>query len=383
MKKHIHIRGPLLTMSGYGVHARQIFKWALQNNHTISVSLTPWGITPWYCNKDDLDGLVGEIMERSAPPIMKPDISFQVQLPNEWDPNVANVNVGVSAVVESTFCNPSWVKDCEKMNAVIVPSEFAKSALVNSGLNPEKATVIPESYHEACDNKNSFDLHNVKTKFNFLLFGQITGNVNSDRKNTFNTVSNFCKTFKDNPEVGLVLKTNMGRNCAIDRRVTIKSIKNLIKTVREGDFPKIYLLHGALTESEVAGLHKNPKIKALISGTRGEGFGLPMLEAAACNLPVIATNWSAHTEFLNHGKWLNVNYKLNKIPDSRVDQNVWMQNSFWADFDEKHFSERISKFYKGSSIPQDWSTKLGVKIREKYSQKAINSLYSNFLEKLL
>ena len=104
---NILIRGPLLTQSGYGVHSRQIFRWAHSRGHNISVNLTPWGITPWYVNKFSLSGMIGEIMKATNPASTPPDISFQVQLPNEWDPNLCRHNIGVTAGVETNICNPS------------------------------------------------------------------------------------------------------------------------------------------------------------------------------------------------------------------------------------------------------------------------------------
>ena len=86
---HILLRAPLLTQSGYGVHSRQIFRWAKTRGHKVSSQLLPWGITPWFCNKNYLDGLVGEIMETSGEMDSQPDISFQIQLPNEWDTSAA------------------------------------------------------------------------------------------------------------------------------------------------------------------------------------------------------------------------------------------------------------------------------------------------------
>ena len=92
-------------MSGYGVHCRQIFKYALQSNYfsDIRAEVVPWGQTTWLVNPDLEDGLVGKIMERTspAPNGQKADVSIQVQLPNEWDPNLAKINVGITAGVET------------------------------------------------------------------------------------------------------------------------------------------------------------------------------------------------------------------------------------------------------------------------------------------
>ena len=118
--KNIVIRGPLLTVSGYGEHARQVFKWLASLEDTkISAQLTPWGNTTWYINPDLLGGLVGQIMSCSGPlERAGADVSFQIQLPNEWDPMLARFNVGVTAAVETDICNSEWVDACNKMDPV-------------------------------------------------------------------------------------------------------------------------------------------------------------------------------------------------------------------------------------------------------------------------
>jgi len=46
-------------------------------------------------------------------------------------------------------------------------------------------------------------------------------------------------------------------------------------------------------------LYNNPRIKALVNLSHGEGFGLPMFDAACHGLPVIAPSWSGHCDFLH------------------------------------------------------------------------------------
>mgnify|MGYP003631951004 FL=1 len=51
--KSVLVRAPLLTMSGYGVHARQIFRWlSSKENIDLRTNIVPWGITSWIINPD-------------------------------------------------------------------------------------------------------------------------------------------------------------------------------------------------------------------------------------------------------------------------------------------------------------------------------------------
>jgi hypothetical protein len=59
------------------------------------------------------------------------------------------------------------------------------------------------------------------------------------------------------------------------------------------------LLHGDFSDSEVNELYNHSKVKAMVSLTKGEGFGRPLLEFSLTKKPIIASGWSAHTEFLD------------------------------------------------------------------------------------
>ena len=98
--KNVVIRGPLMNSAGYGVHSRQIFSYVESKGHKIHSQVTPWGICPFYVNKSYEDGLIGRIANSCTMELNSFDVSLQVQLPNEWDPNLAKYNIGVTAGVE-------------------------------------------------------------------------------------------------------------------------------------------------------------------------------------------------------------------------------------------------------------------------------------------
>lgn len=384
--KRIILRAPLLCVAGYGVHARQVARWLLdkqKENPNIHVTMDPvsWGDTPWIVDPQAEDGLIQEIIQRCIKSDKDSyDVSFQLQLPNEWNPFLADKNIGMTAGVEADKCNPSWVESCNRMDMVIVPSEFTKKVLTSSGNICVPVVVVPESYpDELIANSAESTLNlGIETDFNFLIFGQITGNnVDNDRKNIAYTLKWICEEFEGNPDVGVVIKTNIGRQSVLDRTGTTSMLSQILMQVKKSSKgPKIYLLHGAMNDKEIAGLYTHPKIKALVSLTRGEGFGLPLLEAAVCGLPVIATDWSAHTEFLNKGKFIKVDYSLAEIDKTRRDGNVWMPNAKWAQPKEDDAKRKLKRFYTSSSLPREWASDLKKTLSKEYSFESISKAYN-------
>lgn len=384
---NVLVRGPLLSKSGYGVHCRQVLKYLMtKKNVKITCQVLPWGITPWYINHEDLGGLVGKIIKMSTGDLkQKFDVSFQVQLPNEWDASIAKKNIGVTAAVETTAANPMWINThCQKMDLVIVPSKHAKDALTKTGSTSTPIKIIPESYFtELLEEPQELGL-GLTTSFNFLTVGVMTGfTPQTDRKNLMYLMKWFVEEFKDDDDVGLIVKTNRGRDTTIDRSGTTQILKKVLEELNHKGTPKVYLLHGPMDRKEMNSLYKHPSVDAFVSLTRGEGFGLPHLEAAVSQLPVIATDWSAHTEFLNQGEWVKVDYDLEKVHESRIDNNIFMKDTQWA-FPREHSAKKSMRdVYKNFQKSKRNAADLSSKLKKSHSEETIWEIYDQEVGELL
>ena len=402
--KTVLLRAPLLSQSGYGVHARQIARavFAMQKElgFKLSTSIYSWGGTHQITDYYACDGLIADIVDASVPTVTADsayDVSLQLMLP-EWDASVAKVNIGFTAAVETDVCNPRWLEAVNRMNLVVVPSEFTKGVFLNSAQRlgyplTTPIVVVPESFPAVYLEKPTAHRLQLGTAFNFLAVAQLNGSTpDTDRKNLLMTLKWFLEEFKGKSECGLVIKTSTtGALTEYDRTLTTNNFNAVMRDLQAAGIyapgpksPSIYLLHGRMTDNEMYSLYTHPKIKAMLALTRGEGFGLPMLEAAACDLPVIFTDWSAHTEFLKkHPRNLAVPCSLIRVADAKVDNNIFFAGAKWAEPDEKQAKLRMKKFTEAPSTPQQWSKELGKTLRAEYSPAAIDARYAEVLKEYL
>jgi glycosyltransferase involved in cell wall biosynthesis len=294
----------------------------------------------------------------------------------------------MSACVETTVCNPEWLKACNRMSKVIVPSEFVKGMLeaTSSQFSVPITTpvfVVPESYYDDLTGLGESILDLKPTDFAILLNGQITGmNSQLDRKNMFNTIRWLCETFRDDPNVVIVIKTNMARNTIIDRFVSKNLMTRLLSEVRPRSNPRVMLVHGDLRDVEMTGLYKHPNVKALVSLTRGEGFGLPLLEAAVAGLPVVATDWSAHKEFLDD-RFTKIQSTLVDVPKQKIDGNIFIGGAKWAEPSELDFKKKIVQLRKDQTIALGMSKSLSQDLSNSHSQVSIESQYESIFKEVL
>jgi glycosyltransferase involved in cell wall biosynthesis len=389
-KKSILFKAPVLTHSGYGIHARQIAKVLLENfEDQISFFPTLWGNTGWILQDNEDEKDINKIISKiDLNEERKYDLSLQLLLPDEWNPKHAIKNIGITAGVETDRCSEKWIDCCNKMDAVVVPSTFSRQTFINSGKLNNNIIVIPEeTYIEDSDLSkiSNFERKNgIGTNFNLLVFGQITGtNPNNDRKNIFYTIRDLCEVFKNDREVGIILKTNAARNTSIDRHYVENIIKNVCIEIKKEEFPKIHLLHGNMTKTDMIEMYNSRSVKALVTLTRGEGFGLPIMEAASADVPIVSINWSGQLEFLNKGKFTKIDYELKEVHESRIDGRIFVKGAKWAEYDTQNFKKKIKELRNNYRVPKEWAANLGKILREKYSHKEISKQYIKLISEFL
>jgi hypothetical protein len=187
---------------------------------------------------------------------------------------------------------------------------------------------------------------NLDYDFNFLCVAQA-----GPRKNIEKTVDYFYKTFKDK-KVGLVLKISKANACVRDRTFCMNMLQNFKQSYQDAEC-KVYLLHGAMTDEEVHALYVHPKIKCLLSLTHGEGFGLPLFEAAYSGLPIISHEWGGQTDFLfveENGKkkahFARVEFDLKTIQPEAAWEGLLEKDSMWAYPKEFSACTKMMEVYK-------------------------------------
>ncbi len=250
MKPLLVISCPLDTFSGYGARARDIVKVLLKSEkYEVKILSQRWGNTPFGFLKTDnpehkqmLDCILTD------PQLPKqPDVWIQLSVPNEFQP-VGKFNIGMTAGIETTVCDASWIEGLNRMDLNLVSSNHAKTVFQQSKFEKRNSQtkniesiveltkpceVLFEGVNtniykkiEEFQSKDLFDqLNNIEEKFNYLFVGHwLQGEIGQDRKDIGMLIKTFLETFKDKTtKPGLIVKTQSATSSIMDRDDTIAS----------------------------------------------------------------------------------------------------------------------------------------------------------------
>lgn len=399
MRKKVLLVGPILTQSGYGEHARTVYRALKSREDLFDIFVKPinWGSTSWVSEDTDernhIDFLINKTFFYMSQK-MPFDTTIMVTIPSEWKQyRFAPENIGVCAGIETDRVSPHWLESSNLyVDKIIVPSEFAKEGFLNSIWNVKdtqnndvelKLNKPVEVVHYPIEEEfmsPSNCLHeslDFKHDFNFLCVAQW-----GPRKNIEATISYFLNEFK-NDEVGLILKTSIKDGSTIDFYETKSRILNILARYPERKC-SVHLLHGYFTKEELSSVYTHPKIKVMINFGHGEGYGLPLFEAASVGLPIITHDWGGQKDFLyaerkdKKGKvklkphFSRVAYDLKEVQKEAVWDSVIQPESKWAFPNEGACKIAMRQAYENYGLCSGHAKRLKKWLKNTFTSDKIN-----------
>jgi glycosyltransferase involved in cell wall biosynthesis len=403
MKPLFIISSPFDTYSGYGARSRDLIKSIIETNkYTVRLLSQRWGATPFgFCkNNPEWKFLLDLVLPNNQLP-KQPEIWAQVTIPSEFQ-SIGKYNIGFTAGIETTISPADWIEGCNRMDLNIVSSEHSKQVFLNStfekrhrqtnalegviklekpievlfeGVNTDIYKVLEKN-----TNKN-IDLNSIKEDFAYLFVGHwISGDIGEDRKNVGLLIKAFYEIFKNKPKKpALILKTSQAGSSYVDREEILKKIKQIKNTVNSKNLPNVYLLHGEFTDEEMNELYNNPKVKAMVSLTKGEGFGRPLLEFTLTKKPLITTAWSGHIDFLNPEFTNLIGGQLTNVHPSAANQ--WLlPESQWFSVDNGQMGFYIKDIFENYKNYIDKAKRQAYKSKTEFSWDKMKEKLDNILD---
>ena len=407
MKNTFFISCPIDCYAGYGARSRDFVKALVESNkYTVRILPQIWGNTPHGFIEDHVEewGFLRDLFLTQIP--KQPDIWCQITVPNEFQP-IGKYNIGLTAGIETTACSHTWIEGCNKMDLILTSSEHSKKVFESStyivkdkrnGQEVELSLTKPiEVLIEGADldtykpikikditSTNLFEnINSIKEDFAFLFVGHwMQGDIGEDRKNVGLTIKAFYETFKNKDKApALILKTSSGGSTYLDRRKIQQQINAIRNTVGGEILPSVYLLHGEFSNIEMNEIYNHPKVKAMVSLTKGEGFGRPLLEFSLTNKPIMTTGWSGHMDFLKPEFTALMQGELKTVHPSAAVKDMILEESKWFNVDHGH----VGHYYKDIFTNyKEWEVKAkrqGYYSRTNFSFDAMDKMIESILSK--
>jgi glycosyltransferase involved in cell wall biosynthesis len=198
-------------------------------------------------------------------------------------------------MMETERVHPQYIEKCNGVREVWLPTQWCIDRFKSSGLTvPAYKIPIGVDFNNFNENREPLDFAGKTSGFVFIsVFGW------SLRKGYDVMIRAFLEEFDAKDDVTyLVCSRYAGGTEDVRKQVVKNEIRRISNSIKKSSKPKIVLFGDVMPEKLMGNLYNSAH--AYVGISRGEGFGLPWCEASMCGLPVIGSNNSGLTDFLNH-----------------------------------------------------------------------------------
>lgn len=261
-------------------------------------------------------------------------------------------NIG-RVIWETDKLPPDFAEASEIMNEIWVASEYGKKAAEKAGIT-KPIYVIPEAIDTELNIKKIEPYTSDAKGYTFYsIFEWI------ERKNPKALLTAYWQEFGKKDKVSLVLKTYMTNFSLAKKREIEHEINKIKAELNLPYYAPVYVYKELMDRHQVYRFHKT--FDCFVSAHRGEGWGIPQMEAMLMEKPIISTNICGIHEYLEHGKdAMLVNYDLVQITDNTFNSQWYRGDQHWGEIDIKHLRNSLRWAYEN----QKPATKIGKNARK-------------------
>ena len=272
------------------------------------------------------DYLLDVVRQREVP--RDPDVAVVYAQGDVFQRNPGRYRVGYTMLEVDGF-PAEWIRQAERMDEVWTPTEFNRLGLLASGLRRPVHVmplgVDPDRFHPG--------MRGIPSPHGEFVF--LASLEWGERKAPELLLRAFSETFDAREPVRLVAKLSN-----TDPTVSVRAAVRALGLSASGGRIS-YLLNRALPYSQLGALYRSAD--CFVSPSRGEGWSMPVIEALACGLPVIATDWGGHTAYLHEG--IAYPLRVRATVPARA-KCPYYEGFRWADPDEEHLRHLLRHVYE-------------------------------------
>lgn len=340
--------GPCLDYSGYGEANRH----DIGALHAAGVDLTLQ--IPRYVHDITDYGRLGELCRQLDGSSIGYSVKIIHTTPDQFnkyiEPNVYHIG---RVIWETDKLPKEFVDNANMMDEIWTASETTKKAIENSGVT-KPVYVIPEAIDTSLDVDSIQPFKTIaENKFLFYSIFEWT-----ERKNPAALLKAYWLEFQKTPNVGLLIKTYLDNFTDMKKR-QVRALINQVKNSLElPHYAPVYLFPDLMNREQVYRFHKTGD--CFVSAHRGEGWGIPQMEAMFLGKPVISTDFGGIHDYITDAvDGLLVHHRMVPVMNSR-NQDWYAADQQWADVNIDDLRQQMRFIYRGPKNAQ----KIGGKGRE-------------------
>jgi len=290
----------------------------------------------------------------------------------------ADYSIG-RTMFETDRIAPEWVAACNRMDEVWVPSQYNVETFVSSGVERSKLVVVPGAVDSVFFDPARHSAYPLPRPagFNFLSIFEW-----SSRKGWDVLLAAYLREFSAADDVCLWLRTYLFSKPDGDPAEAIWArIREFTATLGLGDkaLPRIELIAEQVPNDLLPSLYL--ACDCYVAPSRGEGWGRPQHEAMLMERPVIATNWSANTEFMSNDTGYLIDHEM--VEARELEPELWHYKGHrWANPSEAHLKSLLRRVYSNPAEARAKGVAARRHMAERYSREAVAEIVLRRLQQV-